>query len=44
MKCVILAGGLGTRLREKTEFIPKPLVKIGDKPIIWHLIKYYKEL
>jgi glucose-1-phosphate cytidylyltransferase len=41
MKCVILAGGLGTRLREKTEFIPKPLVKIGDKPIIWHLIKYY---
>ena len=41
MKCVILAGGLGTRLREETKFLPKPLVKIGGKPIIWHLIKYY---
>jgi glucose-1-phosphate cytidylyltransferase len=43
MKCVILAGGLGTRLREETEFKPKPLVEIGGKPIIWHLIKYYEE-
>ena len=41
MQCVILAGGLGTRLREETEFRPKPLVEIGGKPIIWHLIKYY---
>jgi glucose-1-phosphate cytidylyltransferase len=43
MKCVILAGGLGTRLREETEFKPKPLVEIGGKPIIWHLIKYYEK-
>lgn len=43
MKCVILAGGLGTRLREETEFKPKPLVEIGEKPIIWHLIKYYEK-
>jgi glucose-1-phosphate cytidylyltransferase len=41
MQCVILAGGLGTRLREETEFKPKPLVEIGGKPIIHHLIKYY---
>jgi glucose-1-phosphate cytidylyltransferase len=41
MQCVILAGGLGTRLREETEFKPKPLVEIGGKPIINHLIKYY---
>jgi glucose-1-phosphate cytidylyltransferase len=43
MKTVILAGGLGTRLREETEFKPKPLVEIGGKPIIWHLIKYYEQ-
>lgn len=43
MKVVILAGGLGTRLREETEFKPKPLVEIGGKPIIWHLIKYYEQ-
>jgi glucose-1-phosphate cytidylyltransferase len=41
VQCVILAGGLGTRLREETEFKPKPLVEIGGKPIIYHLIKYY---
>ncbi len=39
MKCVILAGGLGTRLREETEFKPKPMVEIGGMPIIWHIMK-----
>jgi glucose-1-phosphate cytidylyltransferase len=39
MKAVILAGGLGTRLREETEFRPKPMVEIGGHPIIWHLMK-----
>ena len=38
---VILAGGLGTRLREETEFRPKPMVEIGGMPIIWHIMKYY---
>ena len=41
MKAVILAGGYGTRLAEETKIKPKPLVKIGNKPIIWHLIKIY---
>lgn len=39
MKAVILAGGLGTRLREETEFKPKPMVDVGGRPIIWHLMK-----
>jgi glucose-1-phosphate cytidylyltransferase len=39
MKAVILCGGQGTRLREETEFRPKPLVPIGDKPILWHIMK-----
>ena len=41
MKLVILAGGLGTRISEETNYIPKPMVKIGKKPILWHIIKYY---
>ncbi len=41
MQTVILCGGKGTRLREYTENIPKPLVEIGGKPIIWHLMKIY---
>lgn len=41
MKTVILCGGKGTRLIEKTELIPKPLVEIGSKPILWHLMKIY---
>ena len=42
MKVVILCGGLGTRLSEETKTKPKPMVKIGTKPIIWHLIKYFQ--
>lgn len=38
---MILAGGLGTRLREETEFRPKPMVPIGGKPILWHIMKTY---
>ncbi len=41
MKVVILCGGLGTRLREETEFRPKPLVDIGQHPILWHIMKLY---
>ena len=41
MKVVILCGGMGTRLREETEFRPKPLVEIGGKPILWHIMKTY---
>jgi glucose-1-phosphate cytidylyltransferase len=41
MKVVILCGGLGTRLREETEFRPKPMVKIGTKPILWHIMMIY---
>src|SRR5579884_3829266 len=41
MKVVILCGGLGTRLREETEFRPKPLVDIGGRPILWHIMKSY---
>lgn len=39
MKAVILAGGLGTRLREETEFRPKPMVEVGGRPILWHIMK-----
>jgi len=41
IKTVILCGGMGTRLREETEFKPKPLVDIGGKPILWHIMKIY---
>ena len=41
MKVVILCGGLGTRLREETEFKPKPMVEIGCRPILWHIMKIY---
>ena len=41
MKAVILAGGLGTRLSEETDLKPKPMVEIGGKPIIWHIMKIY---
>lgn len=39
---VILCGGKGTRLKEETEVIPKPLVKVGGKPILWHIMKIYR--
>jgi glucose-1-phosphate cytidylyltransferase len=41
MKVVILAGGLGTRLAEETELKPKPMVEIGGRPILWHIMKHY---
>jgi glucose-1-phosphate cytidylyltransferase len=41
MKVVILCGGRGTRLREETEYRPKPMVPIGRQPILWHIMKYY---
>ena len=39
MKVVILCGGLGTRLKEETEVKPKPMVEIGEMPILWHIMK-----
>jgi glucose-1-phosphate cytidylyltransferase len=42
-KVVILCGGAGTRLREETDFRPKPMVNIGDRPILWHIMKYYSQ-
>ena len=41
MKCVLLAGGLGTRLSEETNLIPKPMIEIGGKPILWHIMKHF---
>jgi glucose-1-phosphate cytidylyltransferase len=43
MQTVILCGGLGTRMREETEYRPKPLVPIGGKPVLWHIMKMYAE-
>jgi glucose-1-phosphate cytidylyltransferase len=41
MQTIILCGGMGTRLREETEYKPKPMVEIGGKPILWHIMKHY---
>ena len=41
MKVVILAGGFGTRLGDLTELLPKPMIKIGNRPILWHIMKIY---
>jgi glucose-1-phosphate cytidylyltransferase len=42
MQAVILCGGLGTRLREETEFKPKPMVEIGSRPVLWHIMRHYR--
>ena len=41
MKVVLLAGGLGTRISEESHLKPKPMIEIGGKPILWHIMKYY---
>src|ERR1700722_8974520 len=41
MKVIILAGGMGTRLSEETDFRPKPMVEVGGRPILWHIMKIY---
>jgi len=41
LKAVILAGGLGTRMREETEFKPKPMVEVGGRPVLWHIMKIF---
>jgi len=41
MKVIIICDGMGTRLREETDYKPKPMVEIEGKPILWHIMKYY---
>ena len=41
MKVVLLAGGFGTRISEESQFKPKPMIEIGGKPILWHIMKQY---
>ena len=41
MKVVILAGGFGTRIAEESHLKPKPMIEIGEQPILWHIMKYY---
>ena len=43
MKVLLLAGGFGTRLAEETSVRPKPMVEIGGRPIIWHIMKIYSQ-
>lgn len=44
MKVLILAGGYGTRISEETGIRPKPMVEIGDRPILWHIMKGYSQM
>ena len=41
MQLIVLAGGLGTRISEETHLKPKPMLDIGDRPILWHILKIY---
>lgn len=41
MKTVILAGGFGTRMNEESHMLPKPMIEIGDMPILWHIMRYF---
>ena len=41
LKVVLLCGGMGTRMREETEFRPKPMVEVGGRPLLWHIMKLY---
>ena len=43
MKVVILAGGLGTRISEESHLKPKPMIEIGEEPILWHIMKHYSK-
>ena len=43
MKVVLFCGGLGTRIREYSESIPKPMIPVGHQPILWHVIQYYRD-
>ena len=43
MKVVLFCGGLGTRIREYSEGIPKPMIPIGHQPILWHVMQYYSQ-
>ncbi len=43
MKVVLLAGGYGTRISEESDIKPKPMIEIGGKPILWHIMKIYSE-
>lgn len=43
MRLIVLAGGLGTRLREETEYRPKPMVEVGGRPILWHIMRNFSE-
>ena len=43
MKAVILAGGLGTRIAEESDTKPKPMVEVGGKPLLWHIMKMYSK-